>query len=92
MDKLMERVQEMTYFSKFDLKNGFNLICIEEGDKWKTAFSTHYGQYEYLVMLFGLCNAPVIFQRMMNEIFHDMLDEGVVAFIDGILIYMNGTK
>jgi hypothetical protein len=92
MDELMERVRGMTYFSNFDLKNGFNLIRIKEGDEWKTAFSTRYGQYEYLVMPFGLCNVPATFQRMMNEIFHDILDEGVVAFIDDILIYTNGTK
>jgi hypothetical protein len=92
MDELIERVGGMTYFSKFDLKNRFNPICIKEGYEWKTAFSTCYRQYQYLVILFGLCNAPATFQRMMNEIFHDMLNEVVVAFIDDIPIYTNGTK
>jgi len=59
------------------LKNGFHLIRMKEGDEWKTAFRTRY----------GLTNAPSTFQDMMNHIFSDLLDLGVLAYIDDILIY-----
>jgi len=70
-----------------DLKNGFHLIRIKEGDEWKTAFRTRYGLYEFLVMPFGLSNAPATFQDMMNHIFQDMLDLGLLAYMDDLLIY-----
>jgi len=70
-----------------DLKNGFHLIQVREGDEWKTAFRTRYGLFEFRVMPFGLTNAPSTFQDMMNHIFSDMLDVGVLAYMDDILIY-----
>ena len=87
MTQLMETLSSAKYFSKLDLKNGFNLIRIAKGDEWKTAFRTRYGSYEYLVMPFGLTNAPSIFQRFMNGILSEKLDKGVVVYIDDILIY-----
>jgi len=70
-----------------DLKNGFNLIRIREGDEWKTAFRTRYGLYEFQVMPFGLTNAPSTFQDMMNHVLSDILDVGVIAYMDDILVY-----
>jgi hypothetical protein len=70
-----------------DLKDGYNLIRIAEGDEWNTAFRTRYGLFEYLVMLSGLCNAPGTFQAMINKVLHELLDEGVIVYIDDILIY-----
>ena len=60
---------------------------IKEGDKWKTAFRTWYGYYEYQVMLFGLFNAPASFQSYINKIFAEKLDIFVIVYLDNIFIY-----
>jgi len=87
IQELQDRVQGAQWFTKMDLKNGFNLIRIREGDEWKTTFRTRYGLYEFQVMPFGLTNAPSTFQDMMNHIFSDMLDLTLIAYMDDILIY-----
>jgi transposase InsO family protein len=87
MSELQDRIRDAQYFTKIDLKNGYHLVRIKEGDEWKTAFRTRYGLYEFLVMPFGLCNAPATFQDMVNHIFRDLLDQGLVAYIDDLLIY-----
>jgi len=87
MQELQDRVQGAQYFTKMDLKNGFNLIRMRAGDEWKTAFRTRYGLYEFNVIPFGLTNTPSTFQDMMNHIFSDMLDLGVIVYMDDILIY-----
>jgi len=88
MQELQDRVQGAQWFTKMDLKNGFNLIRMREGDEWKTAFRTRYGLYEFQVMLFGLTNAPSTFQDMMNHVLSDLLDVGVLAYMDDILVYV----
>ena len=76
------------YFTKLDVCWGYNNVCIREGDEWKAAFWTNCSLYEPLVMLFGLTNSLATFQTMMNEIFKELIDEGVVVvFIDDILIF-----
>ena len=92
MQELQDRIQGAQWFAKMDLKNGFHLIRIKEGDEWKTAFRTRYGLYEFLVMPFGLSNAPATFQDMMNHIFRDMLDLGPLTYMDDLLIYAKTTK
>lgn len=62
-------------------------MCIAEGNEWKTAFCTHFGSYEFLVMHYSLTNAPASFQHFMNNIFKDLLDICVVVYLDDILIY-----
>ncbi|QRW18405.1 Retrotransposable element Tf2 protein [Rhizoctonia solani] len=89
---LIEKLQGAKIFSKFDLKAGYNLVQIKEGDKWKTAFKTKYGLFEYLVMPFGLTNAPAVFQDMMNEIFQDLLDVYVIIYLDNILVFSLNEK
>ena len=85
MDELKEHVRGAKWFNKINLKNGYHLIRIKEGDEWKTAFRCRYGLFEYTVMPFGLVNAPVEFQGMINNIFRDMLDLGISAFLDDLI-------
>ena len=87
MTELREQVAKARIFTKRDLQQGYNLIQIAEGDEWKTTFKTKYGLFEYLVMPFGLYNAPASFEAMINEVLRELLDEGVIVYIDDILIY-----
>jgi hypothetical protein len=79
-------------FSKIDLCSGYHQIKIHAKDIPKTAFSMRYGLYEYLVMSFGLTNAPTHFMYLMNSIFMPELDKFVVVFIDDILLYLKNLK
>ena len=77
------------YFTKLDIKDPYHIIQIREGDEWKTTFSTKLGTYEYLVMPFGLCNAPAAFQRWINEVLMEHIDMCCIVYLDDVLIYSN---
>ncbi|KAI2644866.1 Transposon Ty3-I Gag-Pol polyprotein [Labeo rohita] len=75
------------FFTKLDLRSAYNLVRIREGDEWKTAFITPTGHYETLVMPFGLCNSPSVFQQFINDVLRDMLGRWCYAYLDDILVY-----
>ena len=89
---LFDSLRGAKIFSKIDLRSAFNLIRIKEGDEWKTAFRTQFGLFEYLVMPYGLANAPAYFQRFINEIFKDMIGKFVVIYMDDFLIYSENAQ
>ena len=84
--ELIDCIGNAKVFTKLDLRWGYNNVCIKEGDGWEAAFTCQDGAFEPLVMFFGLCNLPGMFQTMMNEIFHDMAVV-VMVYIDDILIF-----
>ena len=88
IDDLIHCLKGARYFTKLDVHWGYNNVCIKEGDEWKAAFHTNRGLFEPLVMYFSLTNSPTTFQTMMNEIFHDLILQGVViVYLDNILIF-----
>ncbi|KAJ1088498.1 hypothetical protein NDU88_001655 [Pleurodeles waltl] len=84
---ILEAVRGAQRFTKLDLRGAYHLLRIKEGDEWKTAFRTPFGHFEYKVMPFGLTNAPAIFQRFIDSVFSDLLNQTVVIYLDDILIY-----
>ena len=87
IDDLLDRLRSAYMFTKLDLRAGYNLVRIKEGDEWKTAFRTCYGSFEFLVMHFGLTNAPATFQHFMNDVFWKFLDDFLGCYLDDLIIF-----
>ncbi|CAJ0922866.1 unnamed protein product [Ranitomeya imitator] len=87
LSDLFARIKGASWFTKIDLRGAYNLVRIRQGDEWKTAFNTPEGHFEYLVMPFGLANAPSVFQSFMHDIFREYLDKFLIVYLDDILIF-----
>ncbi len=87
MSSAFESLQGASFFTKLDLSNAYYLVRIRKGDEWKTAFNTPRGHFEYLVMPFGLSNAPAVFQALINDVLRDMVDQFIYVYLDDILIF-----
>ena len=87
IDELLDRLRSGYIFSKLDLRSGYNLIRMCEGDKWKMAFRTRYGSFEFLVLHFGLTNAPATFQHFMNNKFRQFLDDFLEGYLDDLIVF-----
>ena len=87
IDDLFDQLQGARCFSKINLRSGYHHLRIRSGDVPKNSFQTRYGHYEFLVISFGLTNAPAAFMDLMNWVFRPFLDRFVIVFIDDILVY-----
>jgi len=88
ISELISQLCRARYFTKLDVRWGFNNVRIKPGDEWKVAFCTNRGLFEPLVIFFGMTNSPATFQTMMNDVFRTVIAEGiVVVYLDDILIF-----
>ena len=87
IDELLQRLDGAQVFSKFDMRDGYHQIPVRMSDRVKTSFTCRYGTFQFTVMPFGLATAPSTFQRVMNTIFFDLLDHGVLVYLDDVLVY-----
>jgi hypothetical protein len=87
VSKILSCFEKAKIFTSLDLKGAYNLVRMKPGHEWKASFRCQYGQYEPLVVQFGLQNAPSVFQAYINSIFSDLLDTHLVIYIDDILVF-----
>ena len=87
IDDLFDQMKGATIFLKIDLRSRYHQLRIREEDVPNTVFKTQYGHFEFVVVPFGLTNAPRVFMNLMNSVFREYLDKFVQVFLDDILIY-----
>ena len=92
IDDLFNQLQGAQYFSKSDLRSGYHQLRIRKADVSKMALRTRYDHYEFLVMSFGLTNAPAAFMDLINKVFRPYVDQFIVVFIDDILVYLKSVE
>ena len=88
VSELVDRLKQAKVFTKLDIRWGYNNIRIKTGDEWKAAFCMSKGLYELIVMTFGLTNALVTFQHMMNDLFKDLIGVIVIIYLNDLLIFL----
>ena len=92
IEESLNQIQGAKYFTRLDLRSAYNLIGIKDGDEWKPAFRTRYGLFEFLVIPFGLTNAPTTCQHFVNDTLRECLDVLCVYYLDNILIYFDNLQ
>ena len=88
----LDRLHTAKYFTKLDIKEAYHNVRIKKGDEWKTTFTSKYGMYEYLVMPYGLCNAPATFPRLINRTLQRFIDRCSIVYLDDVLIYLDNLE
>ena len=88
LEDLLDELGRAVYFSKLDLRASLHQLRMSPSDMYKTAFKSHAGHYEYLVMPFGQSNAPCTFQSLMNHVVQDITRKFLLLFSDDILVYI----
>jgi len=87
IDDLLDQLKNVLYFTKLDLHSGYHQVRIAKQDVWKTTFKTMQWFFKWMVIPFGICNAPTTFMRVMNNIFQPFIDEFVLVYLDDILVF-----
>ena len=87
IDDSLDQLKNAIYFTKLDLRSGYHQVQIGDQDMWKISFKTKHGFFEWMMMPFGLCNAPATFMRVMNDLFRPFIDEFFLVYLDDILVF-----